>query len=536
MFTEVAAVRGRPGPTLAVVCAAVSVLPVTATGAAEAQADIGADLHAGLAGTQWVVNAFFLTFAAFMASTGALADRVGRRRMFTGGLAVFAVSMLMAALAPDIGLVVAARALAGAGAAAATTGGSALLAHAFPGAAGRAKAFALYGTVLGLGLAFGPVLAGLLITTLGWRSLFAIPAFALLPSLLAAPLLNESRRPGGGPMDWGGAVTFTLGLGGFTLGVVEGPELGWGHPVVLAGLAGCVVLLAAFGVVERRHPAPLVDLSLLARPRFVAISAMPFLLAFGFLAPTIVLPPYLMATLGYTAQQAGLALMLLTGPTLIMPPLTGALARRLSQRSLLVATLLLVAAGTALLALVPGGAGPAALAGPLILIGTGFGISLAIMDGAAVSAVHASQAGMAAGLFNTVRITGEVIAISVLGALLSALTRANLTARYGTTAAAAATAHLLQGDMAGAVPAGADPTAFGRAATSGYTGALHAALWSLSALSLLGALAVGRMMRRPDAGPVAPGGDTRLPDDRAPALRGRPYGGVSGEEDIDGNA
>ncbi|HEY3684962.1 MAG TPA: MFS transporter [Streptosporangiaceae bacterium] len=482
----------RARATLATVCAAALIVPITAAGAAETLASVGAGLHSGLAATQWVVNAFFLTFAAFMASTGSLADRFGHRRMFAIGLVVFTAAMLAAAAAPGIGALIAARALAGAGAAAVTTGGSALLAHVFPDGPARARAFAVFGTTLGLGLAFGPVLSGALVTVLGWRSLFAAAALALLPSLAAVRLLPVSRPGAAGRPDLGGAVTFTGGLTGFTLAVVEGPETGWTHPVVLAGFAACVVLLTAFAVIERRHPAPLVDLALLRKPRFVAIASMPFLLAFGFVALTIVLPPYLMATLGYSARQAGLTLMLLTGPALVMPPVTGALARRLTQRTLLVATLLLVAAGTALLATVPGGTGPAGLAAPLLLIGTGFGISLAIMDGAAISAVAPHQSGMAAGVFNTVRITGEVVAIAALGAVISALTHTALATRYGTPTATKATTNLLQGTP---TPPPAVPQAtYEPTATAAYTHALHVSLLTLTLLTLLGAAAVAHLL------------------------------------------
>ncbi|MGW5265427.1 MFS transporter [Microbispora sp. NPDC004025] len=484
----------RRASSLAVICAAVLLVPVTATGTAVALGDIGADLRAGLDATQWVVNAFFLAFAAFMASTGALADRVGRRRMFALGTGVFTASMLLAAAAPDVGVLVAARALAGVGAAAASTGGTALLAHAYPAGPGRTRAFAWFGTTLGLGLAFGPVIAGTLVGAVGWRGLFAAAAVALLLVLPLSVVLEESRAVPGGPMDWGGAAAFTLALAAFTFGVIEGPALGWTHPAVAAAFAACAILAAAFAMAERRHPAPLVDLSLLTRPRFAAIASMPFLLAFGFVALTIVLPPYLMATSGYSAGQAGLTLMLLTGPTLVMPPVTGVLARRLPHRVLLVATLLLVAAGTALLATVPAGAGPVRLAAPLVLIGAGFGLSLAVVDGAAVSSVEPARAGMAAGLFNTARITGEVVAIAVLGTVLSTLTRASLTGRYGEARAALATSRLLQGDIAGAVPAGAGRLEFARLASAGYADALHTALWLLTLLSLAGALAVGLLM------------------------------------------
>lgn len=240
-------------------------MPVTATGAAEALAAIGADLHAGLAAVQWVVNVFFLAFAGLMATTGSLADRIGRRAMFTGGLALFTAAMLTAAFAPGIGVLILARAAAGAGAAAVTTGGTALLARAFPEGPARLRAFAAFGTTIGLGLAFGPVVAGLLVTSIGWRSLFGAAAILLLPALLATPLLTESRSDTAAPMDWGGAATFTLGLTGFALAVVEGPDIGWTDPVVLGGFTTCVVLLAAFAVIERKHPLSLLGAVAVAR-------------------------------------------------------------------------------------------------------------------------------------------------------------------------------------------------------------------------------------------------------------------------------
>jgi len=501
--------RARPGLTLTVVCAAIVLVPVTATGASVALPDVSSSLHTGLSSAQWVVNAFFLTFASFMAISGSLADLTGRRRMFGAGIALFCAAMLVAAFAPAIGLLIAARVLAGIGAACVITGGSALLAHSFEGRA-RTRAFGLFGTAIGLGLAFGPLIAGVLVTSLGsWRAFFVVAAVVLLPSLAAVPLLPESRDAHPAGLDWPGAITFTLGLSLFVLAVVEGPTAGWTSPLVLGSFAAFVVLLAVFVRVERRAEHPMIDVSLFTEPRFLAICAMPVLLAFGFVAPLIALPAYFMAVHGLSARSAGLLLILLTGPTLVMPLLVSSVAHQVSRRVLLVGTMLLVAAGAGWLAVVPAHTGAGGLAGPLLLIGAGFGVSLAILDGAAVSSVEPARAGMAAGVFNTMRLGGESIAIAILGSLLTAVTQARLAGPLGDDVAGAVTAALLQGDMAGAVAAGPGPApALRAAAEAAYTDALHAGMASIAVVALLGALMVGLLTKERGAAPARPAAST----------------------------
>ncbi|PRX90909.1 MFS transporter [Allonocardiopsis opalescens] len=487
--------RTRPTLTLLVVCAAIVLVPVTATGASVALPDISVDLDAGLAASQWVVNAFFLTFASFMAVTGSLADLTGRRRMFIGGVVLFCAAMLVATLATHIAVLVGGRVLAGIGAAAATTGGSAILAQTFDGAA-RTRAFALFGTAIGVGLAFGPLVAGVLVTSLGgWRGFFLVAVLVLVPVLALSPLLAESRDAHAAGVDWPGAITFTGGLFLFVLALVQGGQLGWTHPLVIGALAAFVVLMAVFVLVERRAERPMFDISLFGQARFVAICAMPVLLAFGFVALLIVLPPYFMSVDGISAQDAGLLLVLLTGPTLVVPTVVGMIARRVPQSVLLVVIMVLVAAGCAWLTVIRPGAGVAVLAGPLLTIGIGFGVSLAILDGAAVSSVEPARAGMAAGMFNTMRLTGEAVSIAVLGAILATVTQQRLAAGEFAAAAPAMTADLLQGDMAGAVEAAAGAAGAAELAAAAYTDAMHVALWAVAAMSLLGAVAVGVLSR-----------------------------------------
>jgi MFS family permease len=489
--------RTRPGLTLAAVCGAIVLVPVTATGASVALPDISSNLSTSLASAQWVVNAFFLTFASFMAISGSLADLTGRRRMFAGGVALFCTAMLVATFAPNIDVLVAARVVAGIGAAAATTGGSAVLAQTFEGPA-RTRAFGVFGTAIGLGLAFGPLVAGVLVTSLGgWRMFFLVTAVVLLPVLVVSPLLTESRDAHPAGPDWLGAVTFTSGLSLFVLSLVEGPSLGWTHPLILVSLVVFVALIAVFVVVERGSEHPMIDVSLLAERRFLAICAMPVLLGFGFVALLIELPPYFMAVDGISAQSAGLLLVLLTGPTLVVPVLVSSIAHRVPQRVLLVVIMLFVAIGAAWLTVVHPHASISELAGPLLVIGTGFGISLAILDGAAVSSVQPARAGMAAGVFNTMRLAGEAMSIAILGALLTAITQSRLTSTFGSDSAGNIAAKLLQGDMNGAVSAASGTTEVDavRATAAAYTGALHIGLWAIAGLSLLGAITVSLLLR-----------------------------------------
>ncbi len=485
-----AATGARPGFTLGVVCAAIALVPITATGTPLVLPDISAGLHTSLTLAQWVVNAFFLTFASFMAISGSLADLTGRRRMFASGIALFCLAMLVAAFAPVMGVLVVARVIAGIGAAGVITGGSALLANAFEGRA-RTRAFGLFGTAIGLGLAFGPLLAGAIVTSLGgWRVFFLLSAVVVLPSLVLARLLPESRDAHPAGPDWPGAITFTTGLTVFVLGFVEGPELGWGSPLIIGAFVACVVLLVAFVLIERRSAHPMIEVSLFTQPRFMAVCAMPVLLAFGFVAPLVELPEYLMAIYQLNAEQAGLLLVLLTGPTLVAPVLVSSVAHQVPRRVLLVASMALVAVGAAWLTVVHPGVGVGTWAGPLLVIGTGFGISLAILDGAAVSSVEPERVGMAAGVFNTMRLGGESVAVAVLGSLLTAITLAHLTSGLGAATARSVTTQVLQGNMPG------DATGAVRAlAASAYTDALHVGLWTIAAISALGAVMVGVLAR-----------------------------------------
>ncbi|MEV0805282.1 MFS transporter [Micromonospora sp. NPDC050200] len=450
--------RNHPAVVLVAVLLSTFALPMSLTGASVALPDIGRDLDAGLAGVQWVVNGYNATFASFMLATGALADLLGRRRVFVTGLAIFAGSGLLASVAGNIVLLDVLRALAGVGAAAAATSASAILAHAFPGRA-RARVFSLFGTTIGAGLAFGPSIAGLLITAFGWRAVFAGPALAALAVLALTPLLPESRQPHAGRIDWPGTVTFTAALLLLIFGFVQGPELGWSAPVIVAAFAAAVALLVAFVRVERRRAEPMFDLALLASPRFLGI-CLAAATVVAVLVPLLVyLPSYLTTVVGMGPGGAGATLILLTAPTLVLPLLSGAMTRLVPAPAVIVTSVAVVAVGAAWATVLAPDSGPAALAGPLLTIGVGVGLSIGLLDALAIGSVAPHRAATGAGMINTARLASETVAIAVVGAVLASTTA-------------------------------------GRLADPGFTGGLRTVLWAMAGVALVAAVLTAVLVRR----------------------------------------
>ncbi|WP_346538219.1 MFS transporter [Micromonospora sp. DPT] len=526
----------RPGVTLAAVCLAVLVLPASLTGASVALPDIAVDLKADLVPLQWVVNSYNLAFACFMLACGSIADIVGRRRMFTAGTVLFGLASLASALTSDILLLDVVRALAGLGAAAVMTAGSAILATAFQGAA-LARAFGVLGASAGAGLALGPSSAGLLVGQFGWRAVFLSHLVVAAVVLLAVRVMPESRDPGAATVDTAGTLTFTLSLFLLMLGVVEGPQWGWASPSVIGLLVGAAVLLAAFVLIERRVRRPMLDLSLFRQPRFMALCLVPVALAFGFVCLLVFLPSYFTGVTGASSKLAGALMMLLTLPVLFVPLLVGRLVKRgLSTRAVLSASLLLVGAGCAWLTVIGRDTATLAVAAPMVLVGVGMGVSAGLVDGVAITSVEPERAGMAAGMFNTMRLASEALAIAVMGAVLVSLTQTRVSDgidRFGGADAdevARIGNSVASGDLdtpAAGVAAAQRPDFLDFLADS-YTDAFRVMLWILAAVTVLSGVVVHLMLRARSAAPATPadasaaGLDGAPGDGRQPDLAGDP--------------
>ncbi|MEV4102072.1 MFS transporter [Nonomuraea sp. NPDC049649] len=441
------ATAGRPPPlTLPVVLVGVVLVAMSISGTAVALPSIGRDLDTSGAPLNWVVAGYNLAFAAMTLIAGSAADRIGRRRVFVAAALVFAAGFLATALSPTIILIDLARIVSGAGGAGIMAAGGAILASSYDGAA-RNRAFALMGTMAGVGIAIGPTLSGLLIDATGWRGGFAAFTVAGLLVALGATRARESRAQVSGPVDWAGSALFVAALSLLMFALLEAPALGWLHPgVLISGFAGLAALVL-FGVVQRRSPAPVLAPALVANRGFLGWSLATLTTSIGFLGVLVFLPTYLQAAAGLSASAAGAAMLLLTAPVLVVPMAAVTLVNRgVPARLLIVVALALVVAGNLWLMALNADHAVTAVAAPLVMIGVGMGASFGITDGQAMALVPSDAVGMAAGFLNTLRGAAEALVIAAFSASLVGL----LAAKLGDAGRAAAVS-------AGRLTGGAEP-------------------------------------------------------------------------------
>ncbi|WP_414695391.1 MFS transporter [Paraburkholderia sp.] len=481
---------------LAAVCLAGLALPLAFSGGAVATPAIGRafapDAASAPAALTWVTNAFMLAFGSLLMAAGTLADQYGRKRVFAFGVAGFTLASLALACAPSLLALDLLRAAQGLSAAAALAGGTAALAQEFDGHA-RTRAFSLLGTTFGLGLAFGPVIAGLLIERLGWRAVFATGAVAGAFALVfGVPRMRESRDPNARGLDWPGTLTFTAALSCFTYGVIEAPSRGWTQPLVAGLLAASVLLACALVAIERHIARPMLDLSLFRYPRFVGVQLLPIATCFCYVVLLVVLPLRLIGVEGYREIDAGWLMLALSAPMLVVPFAAAALTRRLSPGVVSGMGLAIAAVGLYALALALRGGANASAIGPMLAIGTGAAMPWGLMDGLSVSVVPKERAGMATGIFSTTRVAGEGIALACVSALLAALTQTRLLAAVhvhgGAGAIAQTSAKLATGDLAQAAAWLPGVPVF--ALRAAYADAFSVLLTGLAALTLGCAVAV----------------------------------------------
>lgn len=485
-----ASVPVSPGWTVLAVCTAALILPLSFSGGAIATPAIGRDLGGSAQALGWITNAFMLSFGSLLMAAGTLADAYGRKRLFVSGVALFALVSVALALAPTVAWLDGLRALQGAGAAAALAGGSASLAHACPGPA-RTRAFGLLGACFGAGLALGPMLAGLLIDSVGWRSVFlSSAAVGALALAVALPRMQESRDPQAGPLDWAGSLAFTCALALLTWGILETPAARGASALAWKLLAAAALCLLAFVAIERRVRRPMLDLALLRYPRFVGVQMLPVATCYCYVVLLVLLPIRFIGIEGRSEAGAGLAMAALSAPLLFMPAVAVWTTRWMSAGRSCALGLLAAALGLYWLSRI-GVAQPAQAAlWPMLLIGAGTGLPWGLMDGLSMSVAPPERAGMAAGIFSTTRVAGEGIALASVNALLTLLIAHRLGADPGPAAQ-----YLVAGDMAQALAhlPGAGPALLRQAYDDAFRQLLHA----LIAITLACAAVVAMFLDAP---------------------------------------
>lgn len=495
---------------LAVVCLALFMALLDSTAISLALPVIQADLRADVSGLQWIADGYVLVFACLLLSAGTLGDRLGRKRPFLGGLAVFTAGSVVCALAPSLGWLVTGRVLQGIGAAAVTPQTLAILAQTFPGTAERARAFGIWSGVSGLALLLGPAAGGLLVGSWGWQSIFwvNVPVGAVALAL-GARVLTDPERPAGAvrhSLDWPGQL-LTIGcLAALTFALIEGGRYGWDSaPIVGAGIAG-VLLAGALLAVERRAARPMLRLDLFRSGTFSACAAVTFVTAFGLYASFFLLSLFLQRAQGLAPAAAGVRLLPAMAAVVLVAPLAGVLAGRVGSRPVIVLGSGLAAGGLLALATVQPQSAYLQMWPALVALGAGIGFSMPATNTALMGSAPAESGSVAGATGETSQQVGALLGIAVLGALVSAGIHGSVRDSAAAPGLSGVDTGRLAYDIAsGAVPVvppGADPGAVARVAETALTAGVTAGLLVAGIGFAVGALVAAVAVREDRSAPA----------------------------------
>jgi EmrB/QacA subfamily drug resistance transporter len=384
---------------------------------------IGRGLGAGTRSLEWVVDAYTAVFASLLISSGALADRFGRRRVFQCGLAVFGAASLAGALAPSLGVLVAARTIQGAGASMLSPVALAIVVNAMPDPRERAQAIGVWASVFGLSMAAGPVVGGALIAAFGWRSVFWINAPIIAAAvILSALLVPESRAPRAPRLDLPGQALLAIAVSVSVGVLIEGPRIGWASSLAWTGYLVAVAAAAGFILVELRRRERLMDLGLFRRPAFTT-AVLGAVALFAALNVTLLLNTlYLQHTRGWAPLAAGLATLPMALGATVCAPLSGNLTGRRGPRLPLLLAGAFTTTGALCLAGLSLDTSVLLLLLSYLLIGIGFGFANAPITNTAVSGLPPARAGVAGAITSTARQVGSAIGIAIAGGLAAGVT------------------------------------------------------------------------------------------------------------------
>jgi EmrB/QacA subfamily drug resistance transporter len=421
-------------------CLGLFILMLDSTVVALALPTIERDLHTSADNVQWVLNGYLLVISVLVVTAGRLGDIAGRRRIFLMGMAVFGAGSVLAAVAWDDAVLVAARAVQGVGGAALLSLSLAIVSHAFPKEQ-QGQALGIWAAVSALALAIGPLVGGALID-LDWRLIFWIN----LPICTAGIAItrwaaHESRDETSPPrVDYPGLATLTPGLLAVVLALVRADDWGWGSWRTLGLLALGLLLLAAFWAIEHRVDSPIVDFSLFRNGPYLGASAAAFALVGAYWAVIFFQPQYLQKILDHGPVAAGVLVLPITAPMVFFSPFSGPLIARFGPRGVMTAGMVCGAVGLALLTGIGAHSSYGALLPGYLLFGIALGLVYAPMSTAAMLAMPRQKAGIAAGVLAMVRVTAGALALAVVAAVFQRIESDQLEQHPGDAAGAFATA------------------------------------------------------------------------------------------------
>jgi EmrB/QacA subfamily drug resistance transporter len=379
------------------------------------------ELSASLSGLQWTIDAYTLVLASLLMLSGSTADRVGRRRTFQTGLATFTAGSLLCSIAPSLGWLVAARVVQAIGGSMLNPVAMSIITNVFPDARERARAIGVWGAVVGLSMALGPIVGGALTETIGWRAIFWINVpVGVAAFVLAAVFVPESRAPRARRPDPVGQVLVAGTLVALTYGIIEGPRHGWGSPEIIGLFAVAALALAALLRYEPRRTDPLLDLRFFRSVPFAGatLTAVAAFSAFGgFLFLNTL---YLQDVRGYSALQAGVCTLPMAIASFVLAPVAGRIVATRGVRIPLYTAGVCMAASAVLLTRLSAGTPLPLLLVAYLLFGIGFGMVNSPITNTAVSGMPRSQAGVAAATASTSRQVGQSLGVAVFGSIAGA--------------------------------------------------------------------------------------------------------------------
>src|SRR4051812_3649277 len=405
--------------TLAVVCLATAVLMLDIAVVNTALPHIADDLNAGLGGLQWVVDAYTLALASVVLTAGSIADRIGRKKVFSVGLVLFTAASVACAMAGSIEVLDIARGIQGIGGALLFATSLSLLAEAFPQPDERVKALAAYGASIGAAFAFGPLVGGALTSAFGWEAVFFVNVpLGILGMFLTARYVRESRDANARGLDWYGQITLSAALFLLVLGLLRGNEDGWTSTLILAELIGAGVLLVAFVAIQRRVKFPMLPLALFRRADFSGAQVAAFSISASFFALFLYTTLYLQNVLGLSAIEAGLVYMPGTLVMFVVSGLSAQVANKVAPGAMIAGGLGLVAAGLVLFLGVDENSSWTALEPGFLLASIGTGVFNPAVSAVALGSAPQHMSGVAAGVNDTFRQAGIAVGVAAFGAMI----------------------------------------------------------------------------------------------------------------------
>ena len=488
---------------LAAVCIAVFMLLIDISVVNVALPDIEKDLGASFDDLQWVIDAYALTLAAFLLTTGSLGDRLGRRKVFVCGMGIFAAASLACGFAQSPLQLSAFRAVQGVGGAVMFANSLALIAASYHGR-DRGTAFGVWGATSGASVAIGPLVGGALVSGLSWRWIFFVNLpIAAVAVVISLRRLGESRDPQAGGVDWPGLVAFSGALALLVYALIRGNDLGWTSAATVAEFGGSALLLVAFVAIETRVRHPMFDIGLFRSPTFVGAQVVAFCLSASAFSMFLYLALYLQNVEHFSALGAGLRVLPITVMALVVAPVAGKSTERFPFRVLLSVALGVLAVGLALMTRLGPVSSWTVLLPGFVVMGIGIGAGNPPLGSLAVGVVEPRRAGMASGISSTFRQVGIATGTAAFGAILSGRIGSVLDDRLaGSGLPPATTARAGKAISSGAIdqvaqtlPAQARE-AFVRAGREAFVSGLDRLFWVAAGIAAVGAVLAAILVRQ----------------------------------------